>query len=181
MRACVSALMLAVVAGCTTTQTKEGVMSDFTSTTVSFGIVVSDVNKAAEFYKNGLGFTEVKGFDVPKEVAGDSGLSDYAPFHVRVLVLGEAPGATKVKLMAFPDAPGAKVDNAFIHSSLGVSYLTVLVSDMTAAVERAAKAGAAPLAKGPVLLPKDLADGIYLTLIKDPDGNIIELVGPKKK
>jgi catechol 2,3-dioxygenase-like lactoylglutathione lyase family enzyme len=139
------------------------------------GIVVSDVEKAAEFYKNALGFTEVPGFDVSAEMGDGSGLTDYQPFHVRVFVLGEEPTATKIKLMEFAQAPGKKVDNQFINSSYGFSYLTIWVSDTTASVERAKKTGAVPVKE-----PYDLGGNNYLTLVKDPDGNIIEFVGPKK-
>jgi lactoylglutathione lyase len=152
-----------------------GPKADFSSTTIDLGIVVSDVEKAAQFYKNALGFTEVQGFDVSAQMAGDSGLTDYKPFHVRVFVLGKEPTATKIKLMQFPDVPGKKVDNQFISSSLGFSYMTIFVSDTTAAVERAKKAGVQPVKK-----PYQIGGNMYLTLVKDPDGNIIELVGPKK-
>jgi predicted lactoylglutathione lyase len=153
-----------------------GTKAEFARTTIDLGIVVSDVEKAAQFYKNALGFTEVPGFDVSKEMAGDSGLSDYKAFNVRVLVLGDEESATKIKIMEFLEAPGKKVDNKFINSSLGFSYLTIFVSDTTAAVARAKKAGAAPVKE-----PYQIGGGnFYLTLVKDPDGNIIELVGPKK-
>ena len=153
-----------------------GTKSEFARTTIDLGIVVSDVEKAAQFYKNALGFTEVPGFDVSKEMGGNSSLSDYQAFRVRVLVLGDEASATKIKIMEFPEAPGKKIDNQFIHTSLGYSYLTIFVSDTTAAVERAKKAGVLPVKE-----PYQLGGGnFYLTLVKDPDGNIIELVGPKK-
>ena len=153
-----------------------GSKSEFARTTIDLGIVVSNVEKAVQFYTNALGFTEVPGFDVSKEMGGDSGLSDYHPFRVRVLVLGDEASATKIKIMEFPKAPGKKVNNQFIHSSLGYSYLTIFVSDTTAAVERAKKAGVLPVNE-----PYKLSGGnSYLTLVRDPDGNIIELVGPKK-
>ena len=153
-----------------------GTKSEFARTTIDLGIVVSDVEKSAQFYKNALGFTEVPGFDVSKEMGGDSSLSDYQAFRVRVLVLGDEASATKIKIMEFPEAPGKKIDNQFIHTSLGYSYLTIFVSDTTAAVERAKKAGVLPVKE-----PYQLGGGnFYLTLVKDPDGNIIELVGPKK-
>lgn len=153
-----------------------GTKSEFTRTTIDLGIVVSNVEKAAQFYKNAIGFTELSGFDVPKEMGGDTGLSDYQAFQVRVLVLADEANATRIKIMEFPEAPGKKIDNKFIHSSLGYSYLTILVSDTTAAVERAKKAGVVPVKE-----PYQLGGGnSYLTLVKDPDGNIIELIGPKK-
>lgn len=160
--------------GCTD-QSEAGTKSEFARTTIDVGIVVSDVKKAADFYKNALGFTEVSGFDVSAEMGGDSGLTNNQPFKVRVFVLGDEPAATKIKLMEFPKAPGKKVDHRFIHSSLGYSYLTLFVSDMTASVARATKAGAVIVKK-----PYQLGGNNYLTLVKDPDGNIIEFVGATK-
>jgi hypothetical protein len=90
--------------------------------------------------------------------------------------LGDDESATKIKIMEFPKAPGKKMDNRYIHSSLGFSYLTIFVADTTAAVERARNAGVTPVRE-----PYQLGGGnLYLTLVKDPDGNIIEFVGPKK-
>ncbi len=153
-----------------------GVKPGFVSPTVDVGIVVDDLEKSAAFYTEALGFTEVKGFDVSAEMGGGSGLTSDLDFHVRVFVLGDGPGATKIKLMSFPKAPGKKVDHRFIHSSLGYSYLTLFVKDTTAALARAKKAGATPI-KPPYLLPGGSG---YLTLVRDPDGNIIELVQPGK-
>ena len=166
----VASVLLAGAAG--TSETK----SDFPKTTIDLGIVVSNVEKAAQFYKNAIGFTELSGFDVSKEMGGDAGLSDYQPFQVRVLVLADEASATRIKIMEFSEAPGKKVDNRFIHSSLGFSYLTISVSGMTAALERAKKAGVLPVKE-----PYQLGTGnYYLTLVRDPDGNFIELLGPKK-
>lgn len=149
---------------------------EFSRTTIDVGIVVSDVEKAARFYKNAIGFTEVPGFDVSEEMGADSGLTDHQAFKVRVLVLGEGDSATKIKIMEFPKVSSKKVDHQYIHSSLGFSYLTVFVADTTAAVERVKKAGAALVRE-----PYQIGGGnFYLTLVRDPDGNIVELVGPKK-
>jgi lactoylglutathione lyase len=156
-------------------QSEAGTKSEFARTTIDVGIVVSDVQKSSEFYTKALGFTEVSGFDVSAEMGGGSGLTDNQPFKVRVFVLGDKPTATKIKLMEFAQVPGKKVDNRFIHSSLGYSYLTLFVSDMTASVARAKKAGAVIVKK-----PYQLGGNNYLTLVKDPDGNIIEFVGPAK-
>ena len=156
-------------------QSEAGTQSAFARTTIDIGIVVSDVKKAAEFYTKALGFTEVSGFDVSAEMGGGSGLTNNQPFKVRVFVLGDEQAATKIKLMEFPQAPGKKVDHRFIHTSLGYSYLTLFVSDMTASVARAKKAGAVIVKK-----PYQLGGNNYLTLVKDPDGNIIEFVGPAK-
>jgi predicted enzyme related to lactoylglutathione lyase len=172
-----AAVAIVALPGCGATQTKTG---PFASTTIDVGMVVSDIEAAARFYKEAVGFTEVKGFDVMGQMGAEAGLSDSKPFHVRVFVLADAPAATKIKLIQFADAPGKKIDNTFIHSSLGMRYLTIAVTDMTAAVERANKAGATPIAKGPMPLPEGFPKGVYLAVLRDPDGNMVELVGPKK-
>ena len=174
MRLMICAALLAAMTGCAATGGKS---MQFTTNTVSFGIVVSDIDKSLAFYKDAVGLVEVKGFDVSAEMGGDAGLSDHRPFQVHVLKVADTPDATQVKLMQFADTPGARPDNTFIHSTYGIRYLTLRVADTDAAIERAAKAGVKPIAKCPYLLPS----GQYLTLVRDPDGNMVELVGPKKK
>ncbi|MHC4521218.1 MAG: VOC family protein [Planctomycetota bacterium] len=147
----------------------------FTRSTIDLGMVVSDVEAAAKFYTEAVGFTEVGGFSVSPEMAGDSGLTDYKPFKVRTFVLAEEETATRLKIMEIPGANSKKVDNQFISSSLGYSYLTLRVADMAASVERAKNAGVQPVKE-----PYKLGGNNYLTLVKDPDGNIVEFVGPMK-
>jgi len=154
--------------------------SEFARTTIDLGVVVSDVQKSVDFYTKAIGFIEVEGFAVPADFGGDSGLTDDQPLKIRVLVLGEGESATKLKLMTVPGVKTKKADNQFIHSQYGFSYITIFINDTNAAVERLTKAGVKPLAKGPVGLPEPLPQGVYLTVVKDPDGNIVELVGPKK-
>jgi len=147
--------------------------SEFSRTTIDVGMVVSDVEKAAKFYTQGLGFKEAGRFDVAAQMAGDTGLTDSQPFQVRVFALGEEPTATKLKIMQIPSAK--KVDNQYISSSLGVRYLTVFVADLTKTLARLQQNGVAPVKE-----PYRLGGGsTYLALVKDPDGNIIELLGPK--
>lgn len=151
---------------------------EFSSTTIDLGVVVSDIEKSAAFYGEVLGFQERDGFSVPGEFCSSAGLTDSLPLSVRVFVLGEGEAATKLKLMQVEGASAKTTDNAFIHSQLGFSYLTVYVSDTTTALERCAKAGVKPLASGPI--PIGEGEGIpYLSLVRDPDGNLIELIGPK--
>jgi len=153
---------------------------EFARTTIDLGVVVSDVDKAVEFYTKAIGFTEVKGFKVTAKLADDAGLTSRQSLDIRVLVLGEEDSATKLKLMAVPGVDSKKSDNSFVHSQLGYSYLTIFISDTNAAMARLKKAGVKPIAKGPVELPENLAPGVFLTVVRDPDGNVVELVGPKK-
>lgn len=149
----------------------------FSSARVDFGIIVSDVEKSATFYKT-LGFKEVEGFDVPAEMGEKSGLTDKGkPFSVRIFQLGDGEAATNVKIMQFAGTKSQQTDTSFIHSTLGIRYLTLYVDDINSAVARARQAGTSVLAQGPYQISPD---GVYLALIRDPDGNPIELIGPKK-
>ena len=152
----------------------------FPRTTIDLGCVVSDLDASVRFYTEGIGFREVKGFDVPADLARDAGLTDSKPLSIRVLVLGAGDGATKLKLMQVAGAAPRTGDTDFIHSHTGFRYLTIVVADTDAALTRLAKLGVKPLAKSPVALPADLAPGMHLTCVRDPDGNIVELIGPRR-
>ncbi len=176
IRWAVAALLSAIVALAGTPVAAEG---EFASTTIDLGVVVRDVQKSVDFYTQVVGFQEVEGFSVPADLAADAGLTDNHAVNVRVLVLGDEESATKLKLMQLPQAESQPSDNRFIHSQLGFSYLTIFVNDTTAAMARLEDAGVEPLARGPVALRSPLPEGVYLTVIRDPDGNLVELVGPK--
>jgi catechol 2,3-dioxygenase-like lactoylglutathione lyase family enzyme len=152
----------------------------FPRTTIDLGTVVSDLEKSVRFYTEGIGFRELKGFDVQADLASAAGLTDGKPLSVRVLVLGEGDSATKLKLMNIAGTAPRTGDNDFIHSHTGFRYLTIMVDDTDAALDRLAKLGIKPLAKSPVALPESLAPGLHLTCVCDPDGNIVELLGPRK-
>ncbi len=150
----------------------------FSATTADIGIVVKDLEKSAKFYTETLGLTEIKGFSVPAEKAAGLGLTDNQPATIRVFVLNpKAKGPkTKFKLMSFPKAPGKMQDQKFIHTSIGISYLTLFVTDMNKSVEKLKTANVKLLGK----TPTDLGGGNFIAVFHDPDGNYIELIGPKK-
>ncbi len=147
---------------------------EFSRTTIDLGMVVSDVEKAAVFYREALGFKELSSFDVSAQMAGETGLTDNRPFQVRVFALGDEPSATKLKIMTIPGAGSKKVDTQYIGSSLGFRYLTISVSSLTGTMERLKQHGVSPVKE-----PYRLGGNNYLVLVKDPDGNTVELIGPR--
>ena len=154
--------------------------SPYASTTIDIGVVVSDLDRSLAFYRDALGFVSADppSFDVSGAMGKRAGLTDNLPFRVMVLVLPGEPSGTKLKLMTFPALPPAK-GGAYIHSAVGVRYLTLSVRDIDASVARARKAGAQVLAEGPTAIDPSIAPGISIALVRDPDGNFVELVGPK--
>jgi lactoylglutathione lyase len=151
----------------------------FPRTTIDLGCVVADIEKSVRFYTEGIGFKELPGFEVPAALATDAGLTDSRPLSIRVLVLGDDAGATKLKLMQVAGTEPRTGDTDFIHSHTGFRYLTIIVADTDAALARLAKLGVKPLAKTPMALPEALAPGMHLTCVRDPDGNVVELIGPR--
>lgn len=152
---------------------------EFSNAVIDLGIVVKDLEKSATFYKDVVGLKELPGFEVPGQVTGAFGLTDNQDVKARIFSIDGKDGrpSTKLKMMAFPKAPGVKSDQKFIHSTLGFSYLTLFVTDMDAAMERLKKAGVKTLGK----TPASIGGKNKLTVFRDPDGNFIELIGPSSK
>ena len=148
----------------------------FSRHTMEIGFVVSDVEKAAKFYTEVVGMTEIKGFTAPAQVATKFGLTDGHAIKVRKFALADVKDSPALKMMSFPGVDVAKPDQKFIHSTLGWSYLTMFVNDMGDVVARAEKAGVKFLGE----TPAKLGGNNYLSVYQDLDGNFIELIGPAK-
>ena len=149
---------------------------EFSKPIIDIGIVVKDADRSARFLTNAIGFKEVQGFPVTAELGKKIGLIDGHATTVRVFVLEEVDQATRIKVLSFPQAPGKPADQAYIHSTLGIRYLTLYVKDMNRALERLKKAEVKLLGETPV----ELGGGTWLVAVKDPDGNFIELIGPRR-
>jgi catechol 2,3-dioxygenase-like lactoylglutathione lyase family enzyme len=146
----------------------------FSSPVLDLGIVVKNLEKSAAFYKEVIGCKEVKGFTAPSPFATSIGLVDNMDVVARVFVLGAGEKQSRLKMMSFPKAKTSKSDQSFIHSTLGFSYLTLHVADLSATIKRLKKAKVAFLGDTPVPLGGNNA----LLVFRDPDGNFVELIGP---
>ena len=155
---------------------------DFIEPTIDVGCVVSNIDASVKFYTEAIGFKIAGGFKVPSDFAKSAGLTAGKELDIKVLTLGGAEGeeATKLKLMQVKGS-GGKADQTHIDSTLGFSYITVFIKDTDKALARLKKAGVKPIAKGPVTLPKNLDPSLSLTIVRDPDGNFVELIGSKPK
>lgn len=149
--------------------------SEFSKPTIDIGCVVGDIDASVKFYTEVVGFKQLAGFKVDAEYANKVGLTDNKPLDVKVLVLGEGEGATHLKLMQV-DAESATAANDHIHSTLGFSYITVHVASTEEALKRLKAADVETVADSPLPIPG--AEQVTLTVLRDPDGNMVELVGP---
>jgi catechol 2,3-dioxygenase-like lactoylglutathione lyase family enzyme len=150
--------------------------AEFSKPVMDLGMVVKDAGRTAHFLTNAIGFKEVSGFSVTTELGKKIGLIDGHAVNVRVFVLGDGDLATRLKVLAFPEGTSKSADQSNIHTTLGVRYLTLYVTDMNRALKRLKDA------KVPLLgdTPLDLGGGTFIAVCKDPDGNFIELIGPRK-
>ena len=161
---------------------KEKPAGPFASQTIDLGVVVSDLEKSLAFYKGIVGMTEVPGFKVEGDFPKKVGLTDGTGLDIHVLVLGEGETATKLKVMQVKsEKPAKTLKQRHIHTNTGFSYITIMVTDVDAVLERAQKAGLKPHAKSPQRLPEGLPQTVCLLMLKDPDGNFVEIVGPLTK
>lgn len=158
--------------------TAQAAEEEFSSKVIHMGMVVSNLEESMKFYKEVVGFVQVDRteFEVNADFGKRSGLTDSLGFKVQVLKLGKGDDATQLKLMSFGDKPKKK-ENKYIHSTVGVQYLTIMVSELKPILERIEKHGIKLLGESPV----PLGEKDRFVLIQDPDGTFVELIGPMEK
>jgi catechol 2,3-dioxygenase-like lactoylglutathione lyase family enzyme len=149
----------------------------FASTALDLGAYVSNVEASAKFYVEAIGMTEVPGFSVPDTFCTAAGLTDGKELKIRVFTLGSGEPSTKFKIMQVPGVETKTGATEYVHSQFGYRYITIHVADLEAALARLRKAGVTPLKQSPVVVPESLAPNTGMIVVKDPDGNMIEIVG----
>ncbi|MAL87125.1 MAG: bleomycin resistance protein [Opitutae bacterium] len=154
-------------------------ISNFSRQTIDLGVVVKDIQKSLKFYKDIIGFSEKEGFNVSGSFPKKVGLTDGTELKIHVLTLGDEESATKLKLMQVKGLKATRlVKQKFIHTIAGFSYLTIFVEDVELIQKNAKKFGYLPVAESPQILPKGFPQDVCLLMLKDPDGNFVEIVGP---
>jgi catechol 2,3-dioxygenase-like lactoylglutathione lyase family enzyme len=146
--------------------------SEFSSPTISIGVVVSDLEKSLDFYTNVIGMKKVGEFDIDEDLGKTTGLTAGLPFHVDVLKLHDQPEATSWKLMSF----GKKASHPMpqhIEDDTGVQYITINVKSLKPFLARIKQHNVELLGDTPVPLGPDR----HFILVQDPDGTFVELIG----
>lgn len=127
------------------------------------GLCVADLERAERFYVEGLGFTRLRELRPPDGVTGKL-LRIAQPVALTAVYLGL--GDFVVELLHF-DRP----DDPPIHersmTEPGLTHLSISVDDVAATARRLADHG------GEILTDTDVRLAV---LVRDPDGQIVELV-----
>lgn len=156
------------------TNLKAQEFSEFARSAISVGVLVEDMEKSLEFYTNVVGMIQVREFDIDSEKAGRMGLTRGKAFHVKVLKLEDMVNATEWKLVTF----GKKTrlsKQKFIEDVNGIRYATIFVRTMQPLLERIKKYNIKTYGQTPTMLDETR----QFVLLKDPDGNFIEFIGPR--
>ena len=149
--------------------------SEFSSGLIGIGVVTKDIEKSLDFYLNVIGMTKVSEFDVDEGFGKISGLTGGVAFHVDVLKLQDSPDANQWKLMSFKK-DGTHPMPKFIQDDTGMQYITINVNSLDPVLKRIAAHHVKLMGNTPV----PLNDTDHFVLVQDPDGTIIELIGPLK-
>lgn len=148
--------------------------SEFSSSSISVGNVVENLDKSIDFYTNVIGMTKTGEFSVPQESASELGLTDKYTLDVVILKLEDSPQASEWKLMSL----GTKANHPkqkFMSDDTGMQYITLFVNHLNPFIERMKKHNVKILSDA----PSSLGEGRFFILVQDPDGTFIEIIGAK--
>jgi catechol 2,3-dioxygenase-like lactoylglutathione lyase family enzyme len=81
-------------------------------------------------------------------------------------------GARVIKLLVLENDPGQAPVQGTFTATTGLRYLTLWVDDLESTVAACRKIGC----EVPVM-PKSLRPGVDVAMVRDPDGNTLELMG----
>lgn len=128
------------------------------TTSIDVALVTRDTQRAVGFYRDLLGL----------EPAGDLRVGGIVPDgHLTRLGAGESV----LKILEFDERGQGTGQLASIGASAGLQYFTVRVDDPAAVTQRHAEGGGEVLVEA-----RELRPGVTVAFLRDPDGNIVELV-----
>jgi catechol 2,3-dioxygenase-like lactoylglutathione lyase family enzyme len=127
---------------------------ELTKNSIDLGVVISDPAKSLAFYRDLLGLkdageTEVRGGRMYRLMCGTS----------------------LIKLVKMERDPEGKPVGGGPGRGFGYRYFTIHVGDLRAVVAQMESQGIKPLVP-----PTEGRPGVIMTMVNDPDGNIVELL-----
>jgi catechol 2,3-dioxygenase-like lactoylglutathione lyase family enzyme len=141
-------------------------MVDLQRPVLDIGLVVRDFEGALEFYRDKLGFVPTRQIDVDDVTARQTGLAA-AGFDIQYMQVGDV----NLKLIRMKNPPStAPTDSDPVY---GYRYVTMWVEDMDRTYDEWRANGVEFLCE-PIRRTPDLR----VVVLKDPEGNLIEILGP---
>jgi catechol 2,3-dioxygenase-like lactoylglutathione lyase family enzyme len=124
---------------------------------LDLGLVTADVGRALAFYTGALGFPKLE--EIPFPGVGV----------LHRLKVGES----FFKLLAPEQPPAARAPGGGVTGAIGLRYVTFQLTNLDETFEACRSAGAKVL-----VAPRALRPGVRMAMVEDPDGNVVELLGP---
>jgi catechol 2,3-dioxygenase-like lactoylglutathione lyase family enzyme len=129
-----------------------------------FGITVTDLDRAVEFYRDTFDLDSAERFSVSGEAFADGVGVDGATGRFAHFVLDGA----RIELVEYdpegPDATGAAVNQPGAkHLGLGVDDIDAFYADLDPDVETLSE-------------PRTTASGTRILFVRDPEGNLVEVL-----
>lgn len=119
---------------------------------VDFGIVVSDISKSLDFYQGLLGLEKTEELPTP-----------FGTLHRLHF------GKSDIKLIDPKEVPPAGAIG--LEKQLGIRYMTFVINDISTICAELKDRGVE------FTIPEtEFRPGVRIAMVKDPDGNIVELV-----
>lgn len=133
------------------------------------GIGCRDLPMLRRFYEEVLGFSFVSEIVVPADKAASSHLSADGYTVVRL----QTSHGERIKLLAPDTLPVQRIAGDYILDNPGAMYLTFIIDNLDAAIERLLAAGVTFMTGRKRV---EVRPGVYLAFCRDPEGNVLELV-----
>ena len=133
------------------------------------GIGCRNLPVLRRFYEEVLGFSFVSEFVVPADKAVGTRLSTDGYTVVRL----QTSYGERIKLLAPNILPPQRIAADYILDNPGAMYLTFIIDNLDAAIERLLIAGVTFMTGKKKI---EVRPGVYLAFCRDPEGNVLELV-----
>lgn len=146
----------------------------------SVGIVVSDLDRAVDWYRDVLTFEKL----TDREATGDSYERLQGVFGLRMRVALMKLGSERIELTQYLAPEGRPIPVDSRSNDRWFQHIAIIVSDMDKAYARLREFKVTHASSGPQTLPawNKNAGGIRAFYFKDPDGHVLEVLHfPKGK
>ena len=134
--------------------------------TLDVGIVVVDMTRSLNFYRDLIGLPVVAEFRIGQ--VGEPVVSRIGDGEMVWLRYRES----LIKLVEMDVEPSGRTPTS-LSKATGFRFITLPVPDIEALMAKMEQA------KAPLVVPLiELADGVKISMVEDPDGNVVEFIEP---
>lgn len=136
---------------------------------LEIGIAVRDLKRMRAFYEEALGLAFVSEIHVPGPKAEAAAMCREGYTVVRL----QTQKGERIKLLCPDRTPNSNAAEGLILERAGSSYVTFIVDDLQALLDRLVANGAVSMT-GPTAI--EVRPGTWLAFVEDPEGHILEVV-----